>query len=88
MTTGGAIEEDIMKCLKPHYMGDFALPGVELRKKGINRIGNLLVPNLTYCAFEDWFAPLLHKMHDEQEADVRLQTPKLNAWFNLRAWCH
>ena len=31
----------------------------ELRKKGINRIGNLLVPNRSYCLFEDWMAPLL-----------------------------
>ena len=26
VTTGGGIEEDIMKCLAPHYMGDFELP--------------------------------------------------------------
>lgn len=27
------------------YIGDFSLPGRSLRRKGINRIGNLLVPN-------------------------------------------
>ena len=27
------------------YLGDFALNGAMLRRKGINRIGNLLVPN-------------------------------------------
>jgi deoxyhypusine synthase len=27
------------------YLGDFALNGAQLRRKGINRIGNLLVPN-------------------------------------------
>ena len=75
VTTGGGVEEDIMKCIKPHYMGDFALKGEELRKKGHNRIGNLLVPNLTYCGFEDWLAPLLHKMHDEQEQDGTVWTP-------------
>ena len=68
VTTGGGIEEDLMKCLAPHKMGDFALRGKDLRPKGLNRIGNLLVPNDTYCKFEDWLRPILHKMHDEVDA--------------------
>lgn len=39
VTTAGGIEEDIMKCLQPTFMGDFKLDGKSLRKKGINRIG-------------------------------------------------
>ena len=68
VTTAGGVEEDIMKCLRPHYMGSFELKGADLRVRGINRIGNLLVPNLNYCAFEEWVVPLLNKMHDEQDA--------------------
>ena len=46
VTTAGGIEEDIMKCITPHYLGDFSKwKGPELRKRGLNRIGNLLVPN-------------------------------------------
>lgn len=67
VTTAGGIEEDLMKCFEPTYMGDFRLPGRALRKKGINRIGNLLVPNKNYCRFEDWLTPLLEKMHEEQD---------------------
>jgi deoxyhypusine synthase len=67
VTTAGGIEEDIIKCFQPTYMGDFKLSGKELRKKGINRIGNLLVPNKNYCDFEDWMSPLISKMHDEQD---------------------
>ena len=67
ITTAGGVEEDIIKCFEPTFMGDFKLQGRELRKKGINRIGNLLVPNKNYCEFEDWLSPLLHKMHDEQD---------------------
>lgn len=61
VTTAGGVEEDLMKCLAPHYLGSqrgvegFALKGAELRQKGINRIGNLLVPNCNYCLFEDWW---------------------------------
>ena len=68
VTTAGGIEEDIIKCFQPTYMGDFKLSGKDLRKKGINRIGNLLVPNKNYCDFEDWISPLIRKMHDEQDA--------------------
>ena len=67
VTTAGGIEEDIIKCIEPTYMGDFKLDGKELRLKGINRIANLLVPNKNYCKFEDWMAPLISKMHDEQD---------------------
>jgi len=75
VTTAGGIEEDFLKCYAPHYMGDFRLKGEKLRRKGLNRIGNLIVPNKNYCLFEDWFAPLLNKMHDEQEADGTIWTP-------------
>jgi deoxyhypusine synthase len=68
VSTAGGIEEDLIKCLKPTYMGDFSLPGRDLRNKGINRIGNLLVPNINYCEFEDWVSPIIHAMHDEQDA--------------------
>ena len=50
VTTAGGIEEDIMKCITPHYLGDFSKwKGPELRKRGLNRIGNLLVPNQVEC---------------------------------------
>ncbi len=67
VATAGGIEEDLIKCLAPTYMGDFALPGKQLREKGINRIGNLLVPNDNYCKFEDWVMPILDKMLEEKK---------------------
>ena len=75
VTTCGGVEEDVMKCMRPHSLGDFALPGARLRAKGVNRLGNLLVPNDNYCAFEDWVKPLLHTMHDEQERDGVVWSP-------------
>jgi deoxyhypusine synthase len=75
VTTAGGIEEDIIKCFQPTFLGDFKLNGRELRKKGINRIGNLLVPNMNYCEFEDWMTPLIEQMHKEQD-DQWLQWAK------------
>ncbi|KAL2220472.1 putative deoxyhypusine synthase [Thermoascus aurantiacus ATCC 26904] len=71
VTTAGGVEEDLIKCLAPTYLGSFSAPGAGLRAKGLNRIGNLLVPNSNYCAFEDWLMPILDRMLDEQEAARR-----------------
>ncbi|QUC23829.1 uncharacterized protein UV8b_08070 [Ustilaginoidea virens] len=68
VTTAGGIEEDFIKCLAPTYMGSFSANGADLRKKGLNRIGNLVVPNDNYCAFEDWVVPIFDRMLEEQES--------------------
>lgn len=68
VATAGGIEEDLIKCLAPTFMGAFSTPGASLRAKGLNRIGNLIVPNNNYCAFEDWVVPILDAMLVEQEA--------------------
>ncbi len=70
MSSAGGIEEDFIKCLAPTYVGDFALKGADLRKRGLNRIGNLLVPNDNYCKFEDWLDPILDTMLEEQKTKV------------------
>lgn len=41
----------------------------------MNRIGNLVVPNSNYCAFEDWVVPILDQMLLEQEASKNTQEP-------------
>ncbi|ORC89065.1 putative deoxyhypusine synthase [Trypanosoma theileri] len=66
ISSAGGIEEDVIKCLGKTLMGKFTLDGHMLRKRGINRIGNLLVPNDNYCSFEDYFMPVLKKVHELQ----------------------
>jgi deoxyhypusine synthase len=75
VTTAGGVEEDFIKCLAPTYLGSFSTPGAGLRAKGLNRIGNLVVPNSNYCAFEDWVVPILDKMLEEQEASKKTDEP-------------
>jgi len=75
VATAGGIEEDFIKCLAPTFMGDFALDGRTLRGKGINRIGNLLVPNDNYVKFEDWMLPILDAMLLEQKETGVVWTP-------------
>ncbi|PPQ63872.1 hypothetical protein CVT24_009498 [Panaeolus cyanescens] len=75
VTTAGGIEEDFIKCLGKTYLADFNLDGAELRKKGMNRIGNLIVPNDNYCKFEDWLVPILDTMLKEQKENGTIWTP-------------
>ncbi|EMP37227.1 Deoxyhypusine synthase [Chelonia mydas] len=75
VTTAGGVEEDLIKCLAPTYVGEFSLRGKELRQNGINRIGNLLVPNDNYCKFEDWLMPILDQMIAEQNMEAVKWTP-------------
>ena len=75
VTTAGGVEEDLIKCLGPTYLGSFTDGGKELREKGRNRIGNLFVPNSNYCAFEDWVVPILDRMLQEQEASRNAEEP-------------
>ena len=74
VTTAGGVEEDLIKCLAPTYLGDWSLPGKDLRRRGLNRIGNLIVPNNNYCKFEDWITPHLDEMLRKQQ-DGTLWSP-------------
>jgi deoxyhypusine synthase len=67
VTTTGGIEEDIIKCLGNFTVGDFRLSGKELRQRGINRIGNVLVPNNRYVAFEKFVQPILEDLYQQQK---------------------
>lgn len=75
VTTGGGIEEDLIKCLGDTYLGDFHLSGEKLRQNGLNRIGNLVVPNDNYCKFEDWINPILDQMLLEQKTQNVVWSP-------------
>jgi deoxyhypusine synthase len=75
VTTAGGIEEDFIKCLGKTYLADFNLDGADLRKRGMNRIGNLIVPNDNYCKFEDWLTPILDAMLAEQKESGEVWTP-------------
>jgi deoxyhypusine synthase len=75
VTTAGGIEEDFIKCLGKTYLADFNMDGADLRSRGMNRIGNLVVPNDNYCKFEDWLLPILDTMLAEQQATGEVWSP-------------
>lgn len=52
ITTGGSIDHDLIRTGKSYLMGDFGLDDRELHRKGINRLGNVLIPNDRYVFLE------------------------------------
>ncbi|GIY08975.1 probable deoxyhypusine synthase [Caerostris extrusa] len=75
VTSAGGVEEDLIKCLAPTIIGKFSLDGATLRESGVNRIGNLLVPNENYCQFENWVVPILDELLEEQKAKNIIWSP-------------
>lgn len=66
VTTVGGIEEDIMKALGEKFLiGTFRSDDVALHEKGMNRVGNLLIPNDSYVRFEGTMGPLLEKLYEK-----------------------
>jgi len=67
VTTSGGIEEDFIKCLGDFKLGNFRAIGKELREKGINRAGNVYVPNSRYCRFEEFIIPIFEEFYERQK---------------------
>ena len=69
VTTAGGVEEDIIKSIKPFLLGRFDADGADLREKGVNRIGNIFVPNSRYIEFEKLMNNFLKRMLQKQKQE-------------------
>lgn len=66
-TTVGAIEEDIIKCFKPFVLGNYRANGTQLREEGINRTGNIFIPNDRYIYFERFMNKFHNRLLNKQK---------------------
>jgi len=48
ITTCGTLDHDLARSWKKYYKGSFIMNDAKLHKEGINRLGNILVPNESY----------------------------------------
>ena len=48
VTTCGTVDHDVARCWKDYYKGSFVMNDARLRDEGINRLGNVLIPNDSY----------------------------------------
>ena len=93
VTTGGGVEEDLIKTIKPFILGEFTASGKALRESGINRIGNIYVPNDRYVEFEKFFIPLVDKLAKIKETYtpselIDILGKEINNKESIYYWCH
>jgi deoxyhypusine synthase len=71
ITTCGTLDHDLARCYKSYYQGDFFMDDKELHRKGISRIGNILVPNESYGEIiEEKMAEFLGEIYSENVKEL------------------
>ncbi len=94
ITTCGTLDHDLARAWKDYYHGDFNLDDAELRHEGVNRLGNVLVPDECYGELlEEKLLPMLeeitssrpsistHELIDEVGSRIEDEDSLLH-------WCH
>jgi len=65
ITTCGTLDHDLARVWRKYYHGSFEMDDKVLHRKGVNRLGNVLVPNDSYgIILERRLQPLIQKMYD------------------------
>jgi len=69
ITTCGTADHDLARTWRDYYHGEFEMDDVELHRLGVNRLGNVLVPNESYgIPLEKKLQPWLRDMYRKQKA--------------------
>ena len=76
ITSVGSVEEDLIKTEKSFLLGSFDADDKELDKKGINRIGNILVPDDRYEFLENKLIPFFKRLYKKQKENKKLISPE------------
>jgi len=79
VTTCGTLDHDIARILADYYHGDFAMDDEKLRDEGVNRLGNVLVPDDSYgIPIENWMRPILEDLYSKES-----RWPPWKIWHEL-----
>ena len=79
ITTCGTLDHDIARTYQDYFHGDFELDDIALGEEGLNRLGNVIVPNECYGdIIERVMLPWLEEIEEERLA---LQTD--NPWLGF-----
>ena len=83
VTTCGTLDHDVARCWKDYYKGSFIMNDSKLHQEGVNRLGNILVPNDSYgIVIEQKILPMLGALYKEGKKE--LSTTELSREIGLR----
>jgi len=68
ITAGGSLDHDLIKAALKYDLGEFVMDDRELHGKGINRLGNILVPNRCYEYLEGFMHKTYEEIYQEEKA--------------------
>jgi len=71
ITTGGALDHDLIKAHEPYLLGSFHENDAKLHQEGVNRIGNILVPSSRYELLEE----KMQNVFSEVSKDKKIVSP-------------
>ena len=79
ITTCGTLDHDIARTYRDYFHGDFSLDDVALGEEGLNRLGNVVIPNDCYGEIiEQTVLPWLGEIESE-----RLSASGANPWLGF-----
>ncbi len=68
ITTCGTLDHDLARVWKDYYHGSFMLDDRELHRKGLNRLGNILIPNESYgLILEEKIQPMIEDIYSDEK---------------------
>jgi deoxyhypusine synthase len=68
ITTSGTLDHDLARVWKDYYHGHFMADDKELHKKGVNRLGNIFIPNECYgTILEEKMQPILEDLYNKKK---------------------
>lgn len=71
ITACGTLDHDLARCWRNYYRGSFVMNDSRLHEQGVNRLGNVLVPNDSYgTVIEEKMQGLLSDLYKEGKREV------------------
>jgi deoxyhypusine synthase len=71
ITTCGTLDHDLARCWRNYYRGSFIMNDAKLHEEGVNRLGNVLVPNDSYgTIIEEKMQALLQDLWKEGKREA------------------
>jgi len=71
ITTCGALDHDLARSWRKYYRGSFVMNDSKLHEEGINRLGNVLVPNESYgTIIEEKIQQVLEELWNEGTKEI------------------
>ena len=68
ITTSGTLDHDLARVWEDYYHGSFMADDKELHKKGVNRLGNIFIPNKCYGKIlEEKMQPILREICETKQ---------------------